>query len=145
MITSNGHIPLQNKRKTANAQAPKDISIVSKITSGLSDLSSVSLVNSENVEFEGESSLHAHSIAARDHLEQTLGNHSYVRDDPKMIAALRSLRHIVKTDNVEPSQRRPKLTGLGGSRQAIYELTLPPTNAVLDLLRKSKGKSSSCG
>jgi hypothetical protein len=100
------------------------------------------MVDSESVEFEGESTLHAHSIAAQDLLEQTLGNHSNVRDKPEMIAALSSLRQIVESDKVDSSQKKPKLMRLGGLRQSIYDLKLPPTEAVLDILRKSKGKQS---
>jgi hypothetical protein len=107
----------------------------------LSEVHSVSNVDSESVEFEGESSLHAHSMAARDFLVQMLGNHSQVRDSPRMVAAMNSLRQIVEADSMEPSQKKPKLIGLGVSRQPIYELKLPPTEIVLDILRKSKGKS----
>jgi hypothetical protein len=106
----------------------------------LGKLPGVSIVDSESVEFEGESSLHAHSIAAQDLLEQTLGFHTHVRENPKMIAALNLLRQIVEADKVEPSQKRSKLMHPGGLRQSIYELKLPPTEAVLEILRKSKGK-----
>jgi hypothetical protein len=121
------------------------VSIVPQNVSFSIESPSVSLVDSESVEFEGESSLHAHSIAARDLLEQTLGNNLHVREDPKMIAALSSLRQIVEADKAEPSQKKPKLTGLGEVRQSIYELKLPPAEAILDILRKSKGKSPELG
>jgi hypothetical protein len=141
--TSNASTPQeQNKTNTTSICTPSSISSVPQTPADLSEFPSVSLVDSEAVEFEDESSLHAHSIAARDLLVQMLGNHSHVRANPKMIAALSSLRQIVEADKVTPSQRKPKLTGLGGSRQLIYELKLPPTDVVLDILRKSKGKSS---
>jgi hypothetical protein len=137
--TTQGH----NKTNTASIQTPSSISSVPHTPADLSEFPSVSLVDSEAVEFEDESSLHAHSIAARDLLIQVLGNHSHVRANPKMIAALSSLRQIVEADKIKPSQRKPKLTGLGGTRELIYDLKLPPTEVVLDIIRKSKGKSSS--
>jgi hypothetical protein len=103
------------------------------------ELPKASIVDSEGFEYEGESSLQAHSIAAQDLLERTLSDGSHVRDNPKMIAALDSLRHIVDANRLEPSQKNSKLVRLGGSRQSIYEVKLPPTEIVLDILRKSKG------
>jgi hypothetical protein len=108
--------------------------------SDLQELPAISLVDSESVEFEGESSLHAHSIAAQHLLEQTLGTHSHVRNNPKMVAALNSLRQIVEADKVEPFQKKSNSIRVGGLRQSIYELKLPPTEAILEILRKSKGK-----
>ncbi|KAI9692037.1 MAG: hypothetical protein M1820_009572 [Bogoriella megaspora] len=58
-----------------------------------------------------------------------------------MVAAMSSLRQIVEADKVEPLQKKPKLIGLGASRQPVYELKLPPTETVLDILRKSKERS----
>ncbi|KAL9093861.1 MAG: hypothetical protein Q9165_003784 [Trypethelium subeluteriae] len=131
----------QGKPNTASIQASDQTSIVPHSRSDLSKLPSVSIVDSESVEFEGESSLHAHSIAARDLLVQTLGNDSHVRDNPKMVAAMNSLRQIVEADKEEPLQKKSPMMGLGASRQPIYELKLPPTEIVLDILRKSKERS----
>lgn len=119
---------------------PKHRANAPQISSDLNEVPSVSLIDSETVECEGESSLDAHSFAARDLLVQTLGNHSQVRNNPRMITALASLRQIVEADRVEASQQQKlKLTGLGRPRQLIYELKLPPTEGVLEILRKSKG------
>ncbi|KAI9685189.1 MAG: hypothetical protein M1822_004776 [Bathelium mastoideum] len=131
----------QGNLNAASIQTPNQNPILPHSRSELSDLSSVSIVDAEGVEFEGESSLHAHSIAARDLLVQTLGHHSHLRDNPKMVVALNSLRQIVEADKVEPLQKKPKLIGLGAPKQSIYELKLPPAEIVLDILRKSKERS----
>ncbi|KAI9654358.1 MAG: hypothetical protein M1821_006674 [Bathelium mastoideum] len=133
--------PGQGKLNTASIQTPNQNPILPHSRSELSNLPSVSIVDAEGVEFEGESSLHAHSIAARDLLVQTLGHHSHLRDNPKMVVALNSLRQIVEADKVEPLQKKPKLLGLGAPKQSIYELKLPPAEIVLDILRKSKERS----
>jgi hypothetical protein len=139
--TRDAYIPQgQNQSNTTSVRTAKRFTIAPQNPSDSSALPGASLVGSESVGFEGESSLHAHSIAARNLLEQTLGNHSHVRDDPKMSAALSSLRQIVEADKVDPSQKKSKLTGLGGTRKSIYELKLPPTEVVLDILQKSKRK-----
>ncbi|KAL9071511.1 MAG: hypothetical protein Q9157_005439 [Trypethelium eluteriae] len=129
------------KPNSANIPAPHQNPVVPHSRSDLTGLPGISIVDPESVEFEGDSSLHAHSIVAQDHLVQTLGNDSHVRDNPKMVAAMKSLRQIVEADKAEPLQKKPKLTGLGASRQPIYELKLPPTEIVLDILRKSKERS----
>jgi hypothetical protein len=144
--TANAYVPPgQNKISTASVRTTQHFPIAPQNPPVPSELPSVLLADSESAEFEGESSLHAHTIAARDLLEQTLRNHSPVRDDPKMVAALSSLRQIVESDKVKPSKKKSKLLGLGGGRQVIYELKLPPSEIVLDILHKSKGKPDSAG
>jgi hypothetical protein len=145
--TGHAYNPLgQNKPNATSVLTTNRFSVVPQSLSGSSRLPDASLADIEGAEFEGESSLHAHSITTRDLLEQTLNNHSHVRDDPKMIAALSSLRQIVEADKVEHSRKKPKLTGLeGGVKQSIFELKLPPTEVILDILHKSKGKPNSFG
>jgi hypothetical protein len=130
------NLPSNNKSIALSAVSPA----VPQTTSKSSESPRGLIIEPENVEFEGESSVHAHSIAARDLLEQTLGNHRNVRDNPKMVAALSSLRQIVEMDRVEPSHKKPGWMGLGISRQAIYELKLPPTGVILEIIRESKSR-----
>lgn len=77
-------------------------------------------------------------MTTRDLLVQKLDDDTHVRGDPRMIAALNSLRDIVSTNKGMPSSTfgLPKIVG---QEQSMYEFNLPPTQAVLDMIRKVKG------
>lgn len=100
----------------------------------LAVIPSISLTDPETVEFAGDSSLHAHSVAARNLLVRRLGDQADLATNSKLNAALDALRRIVEANVTEPSAR-PQMS----ATSSIYDLKLPPTDFVLELLRKSKG------
>jgi hypothetical protein len=97
----------------------------------------------EDCAFEGESSLHAHSVFARELLERTIGNSPMGSKSHEMSSAITSLQQLVgKFENQPSSQRGSLQRPVGERRQDLRKLPLPPMNAVLDILRRSKGAGS---
>ncbi|KAJ5708899.1 transcriptional regulator family: Fungal Specific TF [Penicillium malachiteum] len=96
--------------------------------------------------FEGNSSLSAHSLYARDFLESAVSHSTpEVLSSPKINEALFSLRQIVKMQNkrrgADSSSQRAQFSNQGskqGDRCDIRELELPPLSVVLMVLRKVK-------
>lgn len=101
--------------------------------------------------FEGNSSLAAHSVYAREFLESAVSHSTpEVLSSPKINEALSSLRQIVEMQNKRrktDSQRAQfsSQENKSGSRCDIRELELPPQSVVLTVLRKVKGTKSLTG
>lgn len=95
--------------------------------------------------FEGNSSLAAHSVYAREFLESAFSYSTpEVLSSPKINEALSSLRQIVEMQNkqreVDPQRAQfPNQESKPGARCDVRQLELPPLSAVLTVLRKIKG------
>lgn len=101
-------------------------------------------------EFEGNSSLAAHSAYAREFLESAVSHGTpEVLSSPKIGEALSSLKKIVEMQN----QRRDMSFSRGqfsnqssrpGGRCDVRDLEMPPLPIVLDLLKMVKGMTNLC-
>lgn len=95
--------------------------------------------------FEGNSSLAAHSVYAREFLESAVSRSTpEVLSSPKISEALSSLRQIVemqdkRRENDPQRAQFPNQGGKRGDRCDIRELEMPPLSVVLNVLRKVKG------
>jgi hypothetical protein len=99
-------------------------------------------IEAEASTFEGESSLHAHSVLARELLEQAVRDSAFTVETPEMSSAISSLRQLASTsDNISATERGSLHRPMGEAWQDLRKLPLPPTNAVIDILRRSKGFS----
>ncbi|OOF94288.1 hypothetical protein ASPCADRAFT_6972 [Aspergillus carbonarius ITEM 5010] len=95
--------------------------------------------------FEGNSSLAAHSAYAREFLETAVSRNALQISTPKISTALASLRQMVsmqdhQTQSSPRQVRFPNQKAIPGS--GLQELSLPPVQMVLTLLRKYQGESS---
>ncbi|KAJ5280356.1 hypothetical protein N7478_005728 [Penicillium angulare] len=94
--------------------------------------------------FEGNSSLAAHSVYAREFLESAVSHSTpEVLSSPKINEALSSLRRIVELQNkrreTDPQRAHfPNQESKLGSRCDIRELKMPPQSVVLTVLREVK-------
>jgi hypothetical protein len=92
-------------------------------------------------EYEGETSLHMQSIYARRFLEQAVGETNSVGRTNEISKAILTLQKMAE-DKPSPRQRRNELfhnTGVT-TKTDLSRLPLPPTDAVIYVLRKSRGK-----
>ena len=92
--------------------------------------------------FEGNSSLAAHSAYAREFLETAVSRNALQISTPKISTALASLRQMVsmqdhQTQSSPRQVRFPNQKAIPGS--GLQELSLPPVQMVLTLLRKYQG------
>ncbi|GLA32115.1 hypothetical protein AnigIFM63604_009601 [Aspergillus niger] len=95
--------------------------------------------------FEGNSSLAAHSAYAREFLETAVSRSALQMSTPKISTALASLKQIVNMQDHQaqsPSRqvRFPNQRVIPGS--GLRELTMPPAQVVLALLRKCQEQPS---
>ncbi|PYI07950.1 fungal-specific transcription factor domain protein [Aspergillus sclerotiicarbonarius CBS 121057] len=95
--------------------------------------------------FEGNSSLAAHSAYAREFLETAVSRHALQISTPKISTALASLRQMVSMQDHQAQSpprevRFPNQKAIPGS--GLRELSLPPVQMVLTILRKYKGQPS---
>lgn len=96
-------------------------------------------------DFEGGSSLAAHSVYARQFLESAVSHGTpEMFSSPKISEALASLKQIVDMQNRprERSAQKGSRSNLGsrlGVRCDIHDLEMPPLAVVLDIIRAMKG------
>jgi hypothetical protein len=89
--------------------------------------------------YEGDTSLHAHSIQARALVERVLGQGVFASTSPEVSSAVSSLLDM--SNGGRKRKSRPPTRG-GPAAFDHRKLPLPPTALVLDVLRSSKGVSS---
>lgn len=91
-------------------------------------------------EFEGESSMSAHSVLASQLFEKTMGNRPHFERNPEIIEALSCLRDMVKKQNLPSSVHALQFPGRNiGKAIDITKLELPPAKIVHSLLRLAQG------
>ncbi|KAF7716407.1 Fungal Zn(2)-Cys(6) binuclear cluster domain-containing protein [Penicillium ucsense] len=98
-------------------------------------------------QFEGYSSLAAHSAYAKEFLESAVSHSTpEVLSSPKIGEALTSLRQIVEMQDKQQDGRvhRGQLSGQLGSRRDIRELEMPPMPEVLSILKRTKERPPGC-
>lgn len=105
------------------------------------DLPPISLVDADARALVGDSALHAHSIAARDYLVEQIKSQNAVRPRDDLTAALQSLKAMARATSREQSTKaiQPQTK----SHQSLYDLQLPPSDLVLQLLRQSQSSFTS--
>ncbi|PWY79718.1 fungal-specific transcription factor domain protein [Aspergillus heteromorphus CBS 117.55] len=92
-------------------------------------------------EFEGNSSMAAHSAYASEFLETAVSRSALPMSTPKMSMALATLKHMVnmqdhKAQSPSREVRFPNQRSIPGS--GLRDLTMPPVQVVLSLLRRCK-------
>jgi hypothetical protein len=91
-------------------------------------------------EYEGETSLHMQSIYARRLLEQAVGETNAVGRTNEISKAILTLQKMAE-DKPSPRQRRNEIFHNSGvtTKTDLSRLPLPPTDAVIYVLKKSRG------
>jgi hypothetical protein len=91
-------------------------------------------------EYEGETSLHMQSIYARRLLEQAVGHTNSPGRTTEISKAIATLQQMSE-EKPSPRMKKNEMFHNAGitSRTYLTQLPLPPTDAVLYVLRESKG------
>ncbi|KAF2802192.1 uncharacterized protein BDZ99DRAFT_552095 [Mytilinidion resinicola] len=100
----------------------------------------------DDVPFEGDTSLNAHSVFASRLLEQKVGSDGFTGQNPEMAAALSSLRNIVSkgfTETEECQSGDAPRSNAGKLRQTSVER--PPRRLVLEFLERAEANLNGLG
>ncbi|KAF2495469.1 hypothetical protein BU16DRAFT_461129 [Lophium mytilinum] len=100
----------------------------------------------DEVPFEGDTSLNAHTVFASRLLEQKVGSDGFTGQNPEMVAALSSLRNIVSKEFTEAETGQSGDTprsNAGKPRQTSIER--PPRHLVLEFLKSADANLNGLG